>query len=164
MDDPRGLGVALRNPGSGPGTAALWRYQVGDWRIVARIEDEVLRVLVLRTAHRREVYRRSCDVSRVRSFTSDSQATAWPREGSIAVASRCGFGPQHADCVIGNGAVAFGVVVGGPHLELAGPSVEEFGRNGERGGGVAGMEPDVARWRGAGFADDEFLVRHHRFP
>ena len=59
MDDPRGLGVALRNPGSGPGSVALWRYRVGDWRIVARIEDEVLRVLVLRIAHRREVYRRS---------------------------------------------------------------------------------------------------------
>ena len=36
----------------------LWRYRVGDWRIVAHIEDEVLRVLILRIAHRREVYRR----------------------------------------------------------------------------------------------------------
>ena len=31
--------------------------RVGGWRIVARIEDDVLRVLVLRTVHRREVYR-----------------------------------------------------------------------------------------------------------
>ena len=58
MDDPRGLGAALRSPGSGPGATPLWRYRVGDWRIVVRIEDEVLRVLVLRIAHRREVYRR----------------------------------------------------------------------------------------------------------
>ena len=45
VDDPRSLG------------APLWRYRVGGWRIVARIEDDVLRVLVLRIAHRREVYR-----------------------------------------------------------------------------------------------------------
>ena len=32
--------------------------RVGDWHIVVCIEDEVLRVLVLRRAHRREVYRR----------------------------------------------------------------------------------------------------------
>jgi mRNA interferase RelE/StbE len=58
MDDPRSLGARLKGPRSGPGTASLWRYRVGDWRIVAHIEDEVLRVLVLRIAHRREVCRR----------------------------------------------------------------------------------------------------------
>ena len=59
MDDPRGLGAARRSPRSGSeAIAPLWRYRVGDWRIVVRIEDEVLRVLVLRIAHRREVYRR----------------------------------------------------------------------------------------------------------
>ena len=58
MDNPRGLGAPLRNPTSSPGAAPLWRYRVGDWRIVVRIEDEVLCVLVLRIAHRREVYRR----------------------------------------------------------------------------------------------------------
>ena len=58
MDDPRGLGAPLRSPTSGPGSGPLWRYRVGDWRIVVRIEDDVLRVLVLRVAHRREVYRR----------------------------------------------------------------------------------------------------------
>ena len=59
MDDPRGLGAPLRSPMSGPGVMPLWRYRVGDWRIVVRIEDEALRVLVLRVAHRREVYRRA---------------------------------------------------------------------------------------------------------
>ena len=58
IDDPRGLGAALRSPRSGPGAIPLWRYRVGDWRIVVRIEDEIPRVLVLRIAHRREVYRR----------------------------------------------------------------------------------------------------------
>ena len=59
MDDPRGLGTPLRGAGRRHEAAPLWRYRVGDWRIVVRIEDEVLRVLVLRIAHRREVYRRS---------------------------------------------------------------------------------------------------------
>ena len=58
MDDPRGLGTPLRSPRSGSRAAPLWRYRIGDWRIVVRIEDEVLCVLVLRIAHRREVYRR----------------------------------------------------------------------------------------------------------
>ena len=44
----------MRSPTSGPGVASLWRYRVGDWRIVVRIEDAALRVLVLRVAHRRE--------------------------------------------------------------------------------------------------------------
>ena len=38
---------------AGIGAAPLWRYRVVGWRI----EDDVLRVLVLRIAHRREVYR-----------------------------------------------------------------------------------------------------------
>jgi len=34
-----------------------WKYRVGDYRIVAHIEDAALRVLVLEIGHRREVYR-----------------------------------------------------------------------------------------------------------
>ena len=59
MDDPRALGRPLKGTGRHPGVPPLWRYRIGDWRILVRIEDEVLRVLVLRVAHRREVYRRS---------------------------------------------------------------------------------------------------------
>ena len=58
MEDPRGFGAPLRSPASRPEAVPLWRYRVGDWRVVVRIEDEVLRILVLRVAHRREVYRR----------------------------------------------------------------------------------------------------------
>ena len=54
VENPRSTGVALRR-GSGP---RFWRYRVGDYRIVARIEDDVLRILVIRIAHRREAYRR----------------------------------------------------------------------------------------------------------
>jgi mRNA interferase RelE/StbE len=34
----------------------LWRYRVGDYRIVCRIDAEIVTVIVLRVAHRREVY------------------------------------------------------------------------------------------------------------
>jgi mRNA interferase RelE/StbE len=51
-DDPRSLGTALTG-----GLAGLWRYRVGDFRIIARIIDHRLVVLVVEIGHRREVYR-----------------------------------------------------------------------------------------------------------
>ncbi|MCD8048650.1 MAG: type II toxin-antitoxin system RelE/ParE family toxin [Clostridia bacterium] len=33
-----------------------WRYRVGDYRIIANIQDNVVTILVLNIAHRREVY------------------------------------------------------------------------------------------------------------
>ena len=51
-DDPRRLGHALTGDHSG-----LWRYRVGDYRIVATIEDDRFVVLVVTVGHRREVYR-----------------------------------------------------------------------------------------------------------
>lgn len=53
LDDPRSTGRALVG-----NLAGLWRYRVGDYRIVCDIEDGVLVVLVVDVAHRREVYRR----------------------------------------------------------------------------------------------------------
>lgn len=50
-EDPRRFGHALRNDLQG-----LWRYRVGDYRIVAKIEDDRFIVLVLTVGHRREVY------------------------------------------------------------------------------------------------------------
>ncbi len=50
--DPRAFGKPLSGP-----LGRLWRYRVGDWRIVCDIQDDRLVVLVLRIAHRREVYR-----------------------------------------------------------------------------------------------------------
>jgi mRNA interferase RelE/StbE len=35
----------------------FWRYRVGDFRIICRIEDARLVILVLRLGHRREIYR-----------------------------------------------------------------------------------------------------------
>ena len=53
LDDPRSIGEALK----GARLGAFWKYRVGDWRVVASIEDEILRVLVVRVGNRREVYR-----------------------------------------------------------------------------------------------------------
>ncbi|MCY4596536.1 MAG: type II toxin-antitoxin system RelE/ParE family toxin, partial [Bryobacterales bacterium] len=35
----------------------FWKYRVGDYRIITRIEDNALRVLVVRVARRDWVYR-----------------------------------------------------------------------------------------------------------
>lgn len=53
LDDPRSVGEALKGSKLGD----FWKYRVGDYRIVANIEDEALRILVLKVGNRREVYR-----------------------------------------------------------------------------------------------------------
>ena len=53
MEDPRSTGKALAG-----NLAGLWRYRVGDYRIVCDIEDEVLLILVIDVAHRSKVYKR----------------------------------------------------------------------------------------------------------
>jgi mRNA interferase RelE/StbE len=50
-EDPRRFGKPLAGD-----LAGLWRYRVGDYRLVAAFEDDRLVVLVLRVGHRREVY------------------------------------------------------------------------------------------------------------
>ena len=50
--DPRELGKALKGP-----LGDLWRYRVGDYRVLCDIQDGVLTVLVLQIGNRREVYR-----------------------------------------------------------------------------------------------------------
>jgi len=51
-NDPRRFGHALTGDRKG-----LWRYRVGDYRIVASIEDDRFVVLVVTVGHRRQVYR-----------------------------------------------------------------------------------------------------------
>lgn len=53
LDDPRSIGEMLK----GSSLGAFWKYRVGDYRIVCAIEDDALRVLVVRVGNRREVYR-----------------------------------------------------------------------------------------------------------
>ena len=50
--DPRSAGKALTGPLGG-----LWRYRIGDHRVICEIVDGALRVLVVRLGDRKEVYR-----------------------------------------------------------------------------------------------------------
>lgn len=51
-DNPRSTGKALRGQ-----YGDLWRYRVGDYRLICDIQDERLMVLVVKLGHRRQVYR-----------------------------------------------------------------------------------------------------------
>lgn len=51
-DDPRSAANVKALKGSDE-----FRLRVGDWRVVYTLRDDVLTVLVVRIAHRREVYR-----------------------------------------------------------------------------------------------------------
>lgn len=53
LEDPRAIGEALK----GSKLGSYWKYRVGDYRIISRIEDEVLCVIVVKIGNRREVYR-----------------------------------------------------------------------------------------------------------
>jgi len=50
-EDPRRFGKPLSG-----NLAGLWRYRIRDYRLVCNIEDDRLIVLVLRAAHRKDVY------------------------------------------------------------------------------------------------------------
>ena len=49
--DPRQHGKALTANRSGQ-----WRYRVGDYRLIAKIENEIVTIFVLEVGHRRNVY------------------------------------------------------------------------------------------------------------
>ena len=50
--DPRRVGQPLTGP-----LGKLWRYRVGRFRVVCDLQDEAVRVLVVRIGRRDEVYR-----------------------------------------------------------------------------------------------------------
>jgi mRNA interferase RelE/StbE len=54
LDDPRSLGEALRGKELGD----FWKYRVGDWRIIADLDDGIVLITVVRIGNRREIYRR----------------------------------------------------------------------------------------------------------
>lgn len=54
LDDPRSIGEVLK----GPELGSFWKYLVGDYRVIASIEDARLLILVVRVGNRREVYKR----------------------------------------------------------------------------------------------------------
>lgn len=53
LDDPRSVGQALH----GSRLGEFWKYRVGDYRLICKIEDDRLLVLVLRFGHRASIYR-----------------------------------------------------------------------------------------------------------
>ena len=53
LENPRSIGEALRGSELGD----FWKYRVGDYRIIASIEDKLVRILIVRIGNRREVYR-----------------------------------------------------------------------------------------------------------
>jgi mRNA interferase RelE/StbE len=53
LENPRSVGKALQ----GSRLGEFWKYRVGDYRLICRIEDARLVLLVLGVGHRKEVYR-----------------------------------------------------------------------------------------------------------
>jgi mRNA interferase RelE/StbE len=50
-DDPRSLGEELAAD-----LAGYWKYRIGDYRLIAEIQDDVFKVLMLAIGHRRDIY------------------------------------------------------------------------------------------------------------
>jgi len=53
LDDPRSIGEALK----GSRFNTLWKYRVGDYRIITSIEDNVAGIIVVKIGNRKEIYR-----------------------------------------------------------------------------------------------------------
>lgn len=50
-ENPRSHGKGLSANRSGQ-----WRYRVGDYRLIAEIQDNRITILILNTGHRRDIY------------------------------------------------------------------------------------------------------------
>ena len=52
QEDPRQLGEPLKGQ-----LARLWRYRVGDYRIICELRDKEFIVLIIQIGHRKDVYK-----------------------------------------------------------------------------------------------------------
>lgn len=52
MANPRSSGKALQGEFKG-----LWRYRIGDYRVICQIKDKELVILVIDLAHRKDIYK-----------------------------------------------------------------------------------------------------------
>jgi mRNA interferase RelE/StbE len=52
LEDARSLGKVLRGS-----LGELWRYRIGNYRVICELQDRQLRVLVVRVGGRKDVYR-----------------------------------------------------------------------------------------------------------
>lgn len=50
--DPRAFGKALKGD-----KKDMWRYRIGDYRVLANIEDEILIIIAIEIGHRRDIYK-----------------------------------------------------------------------------------------------------------
>lgn len=50
--DPRAFGKALTGD-----KKDMWRYRIGDYRVLADIEDENLTIIAIEIGHRRDIYK-----------------------------------------------------------------------------------------------------------
>lgn len=53
LENPRSVGEALK----GSRFSGLWRYRVGDYRILCEIQAENISILAVQVGHRREIYK-----------------------------------------------------------------------------------------------------------
>jgi mRNA interferase RelE/StbE len=53
LDNPRSIGEALK----GSALGEFWKYRVGDYRIICRIVDARISIIVIRVGNRGDVYR-----------------------------------------------------------------------------------------------------------
>lgn len=51
QENPRSQGKALKGNHSG-----TWRYRIGDYRLICRINDKQVTILVLDVGHRKNIY------------------------------------------------------------------------------------------------------------
>jgi mRNA interferase RelE/StbE len=53
LENPRAIGEPLKGSRLGD----FWKYRVGDYRVIVCIEDDILRILVVKVGHRKKVYK-----------------------------------------------------------------------------------------------------------
>lgn len=51
-DNPRAIGEALHGE-----SGQFWKYRVGDYRMVCKIDDKAIMIIVVSVGNRRDVYR-----------------------------------------------------------------------------------------------------------
>ena len=52
LDNPRTRRKSLSGP-----LGELWRYRIGDYRVICEIQDNIMRVLIVEVGHRKQVYK-----------------------------------------------------------------------------------------------------------
>jgi mRNA interferase RelE/StbE len=52
LENPRSRGKSLSGP-----LGELWRYRIGDYRVICEIQNNIMRILVIEVGHRKQVYK-----------------------------------------------------------------------------------------------------------